>query len=110
MHLLVPHWTAAGLLVSLVAGAVAAVALARIAALHLPGSRAGGRAALFLLVSPCAVFLAAGYSEALFLALALPAWLAARRQRWLSPRCSPPAPPPSASAGSSSPPRSSSSS
>ncbi|MFJ4342745.1 mannosyltransferase family protein [Streptomyces sp. NPDC088915] len=83
VHVLVPHWTAAGLLVSFVAGAVAAVALARIAALHLPGSRAGGRAVLFLLVSPCAVFLAAGYSEALFLALALPAWLAARRQRWL---------------------------
>ncbi|MFC8292241.1 mannosyltransferase family protein [Streptomyces sp. NPDC057242] len=83
VHVLVPHWTVAGLLVSLVAGAVAAVALARIAELHLPGSGAGRRAALFLLVSPCAVFLAAGYSEALFLALALPAWLAARRQRWL---------------------------
>ncbi|MFE6459717.1 mannosyltransferase family protein [Streptomyces cinereoruber] len=83
VHVLIPHWTVAGLLVSLVAGAVAAVALARIAELHLPGSGAGRRAALFLLVSPCAVFLAAGYSEALFLALALPAWLAARRQRWL---------------------------
>ncbi|MFJ7125449.1 mannosyltransferase family protein [Streptomyces sp. NPDC098101] len=83
VHVLVPHWTVAGLLVSLVAGAVAAVALARIAELHLPGSGAGRRAALFLLLSPCAVFLAAGYSEALFLALALPAWLAARRQRWL---------------------------
>ncbi|MFF6868304.1 mannosyltransferase family protein [Streptomyces sp. NPDC007910] len=83
VHVLVPHWTVAGLLVSLVAGAVAAVALARIAELHLPGSGAGRRAALFLLVSPCAVFLAAGYSEALFLAFALPAWLAARRQRWL---------------------------
>ncbi|WP_432126810.1 mannosyltransferase family protein [Streptomyces sp. bgisy082] len=83
VHVLVPHWTVAGLLVSFVAGAVAAVALARIAELHLPGSGAGRRAALFLLVSPCAVFLAAGYSEALFLVLALPAWLAARRQRWL---------------------------
>ncbi|MGN6475167.1 MAG: hypothetical protein ACTHK4_16160, partial [Mycobacteriales bacterium] len=32
-------------------------------------------------LSPYAVFLAAGYSEALFLAFALPSWLAARRGR-----------------------------
>ncbi len=37
---------------------------------------------LYLLLSPYAVFLAAGYSESLFLALALPGWLAARRGRW----------------------------
>ncbi|MFF1506704.1 mannosyltransferase family protein [Streptomyces sp. NPDC058326] len=82
VHTVVPDWTVAGLLISFVAGAVAVLALARIAELHLPGSRAGGRAALFLLLSPCAVFLAAGYSEALFLAFALPAWLAAQRHRW----------------------------
>ncbi|MHB2021887.1 MAG: hypothetical protein ACYCO3_00935, partial [Mycobacteriales bacterium] len=35
-----------------------------------------------LLLSPYAVFLFAGYSEALFLAFALPAWLSARRGRW----------------------------
>lgn len=85
VHTVVPNWTAAGLLISLVAGAVAVVALSRITRLHLPtetGDRAGPLAALFLLVSPCAVFLAAGYTEALFLAFALPAWLAARRDRW----------------------------
>ncbi|MEV3856014.1 hypothetical protein AB0J38_17025 [Streptomyces sp. NPDC050095] len=78
VHLVVPHWTLAGLLISLVSGAVAVLALARIAG----GGAAGGRAVLLLLLSPCAVFLAAGYTEALFLALALPAWLAARRDRW----------------------------
>ncbi len=75
----VPDWTAAGLLVSLVAGAVAAVWLARLAALDgLPGDRA----VLYLVLSPYAVFLAAGYSESLFLALALPAWWCARQGRW----------------------------
>jgi hypothetical protein len=75
VHVVVPDWTAAGLVVSLVASAVACVALARLAALE---GLDGGRAVLFLVASPWAVFLAAGYSEALFLALALPGWLAAR--------------------------------
>jgi hypothetical protein len=79
VHVVVPEWTVAGLLVSLVAGAVACVALVRLAALD---GVDGGRAVLLLLVSPSAVFLAAGYTEALFLALALPAWLAARSGRW----------------------------
>ncbi|MEU8892416.1 hypothetical protein [Streptomyces sp. NPDC048442] len=125
VHVIVPNWTLAGLLISFVAGAVAVLALARIARLHLPGEstapgsvRRSGRGAgvrgessaplpaqrsgrgapahdestapgmaqrsvLFLLLSPCAVFLAAGYTEALFLALALPAWLAAQRHQWL---------------------------
>ncbi|WP_171165987.1 mannosyltransferase family protein [Streptomyces sp. I05A-00742] len=85
VHTVVPSWTLAGLLISFAAGAVAAVALSRTARLHLPaatGERVGPRAALFLLVSPCTVFLAAGYTEALFLAFALPAWLAARKDRW----------------------------
>lgn len=81
-HTLVPDWTVAGLLISLVAGAVAVVALARVARLHLSHPDAGRRAALFFLVSPCAVFLAVGYTEALFLAFALPAWLAAQRRDW----------------------------
>jgi hypothetical protein len=79
VHVVVPDWTAAGLLVSLVASAVACVALARLAELD---GVDGGRAVLYLVVSPAAVFLAAGYSEALFLALALPGWLAARSGRW----------------------------
>lgn len=80
--LLLPDWTAAGLLISFVAGAVAVLALARIAESELPGGRGGSHAVFYLLLSPCAVFLAAGYTEALFLALALPSWLAARKGRW----------------------------
>ncbi|MFF8915382.1 mannosyltransferase family protein [Streptomyces sp. NPDC015032] len=82
VHTVVPSWPAAGALISFVAGGVAVLALARIARLHLPQENAGQRAALFFLLSPCAVFLAAGYTEALFLALALPAWLAAQRLNW----------------------------
>jgi hypothetical protein len=74
MHVVVPDWTAAGLLISLVAGAVACAALARLGG--------GTRPVLLLLASPSAVFLAAGYTEALWLALAVPAWLAARSGRW----------------------------
>jgi hypothetical protein len=81
VHLAVPHWIAAGLLVSLVAGAVAVVAMARLAELDHPAGT-GERAVLLILLSPCAVFLAAGYTEALFLAFAVPAWLAARRGQW----------------------------
>ncbi|MFJ6695902.1 mannosyltransferase family protein [Streptomyces sp. NPDC091272] len=87
VHLIVPNWTLAGLLISFVAGAAAVLALARIARLHLPGESTapgvGQRSVLFLVLSPCAVFLAAGYTEALFLAFALPAWLAAQKHQWL---------------------------
>ena len=79
VHAVVPDWTAAGLLVSLVAGAVAVVHLARLAELD---GVDGGRSVLYLTLSPYAVFLFAGYSEALFLAVALPGWLAARQGRW----------------------------
>ncbi|MYQ55463.1 hypothetical protein GTW41_30655 [Streptomyces sp. SID4941] len=82
VHTVVPSWTAAGLLISLIAGAVAVVALSRIARSYVPEDTDGRRTALFFLLSPCAVFLAAGYTEALFLAFALPAWLAAQRHRW----------------------------
>lgn len=81
VHLVAGQWTASGLAVSFFAGAIAIVALSRIAERdYLPGS--GSRAALFLVVSPAAIFLAAGYSEALFLALAATSWLAARNERW----------------------------
>ncbi|MEU2069495.1 mannosyltransferase family protein [Streptomyces anulatus] len=82
VHTVVPDWTAAGLLISFVAGAVAVLALARIARAYLPEDAAGRRTAALFLLSPCAVFLAVGYTEALFLAFALPAWLAAVRHRW----------------------------
>jgi hypothetical protein len=79
MHTVVPNWTAAGLLVSLLAGAVGVVYLARLAALD---GVDGSRAVLYLTLSPYALFLFAGYSEALFLAFALPGWYAARRGSW----------------------------
>ena len=80
VHLVVPDWTAAGLLVSLVAGAAASVALGRLAVLEgVPAPRA----VLYLVLSPYAVFLFAGYSEALFLALALWGWLHARQEQWV---------------------------
>ncbi|MFD5982838.1 mannosyltransferase family protein [Streptomyces cyaneofuscatus] len=82
VHVIVPSWTAAGLLVSLVAGAVAVLALSRMASSYVPEDTDGWRTALFFLLSPCAVFLAVGYTEALFLAFALPAWLAAQRHHW----------------------------
>lgn len=86
VHVIVPSWTAAGLLISFVAGAVAVLALSRIARAYVPEDADGHRTVLFFLLSPCAVFLAVGYTEALFLAFALPAWLAARRHRW-APAC-----------------------
>jgi hypothetical protein len=81
MHVVIGNWVWAGLVVSAIAGAVAVVALARITELEAPRG-AGTWAVLALVLSPYAVFLAAGYSEALFLAFALPAWLAARRRSW----------------------------
>jgi hypothetical protein len=82
VHSVTRDWVVAGLLISLVAGGAAAVALARLAAAE-HGGAAGTRSVLYLVVSPFAVFLAAGYSEALFLAFAITAWVAARQQRWL---------------------------
>ncbi|MEO3873176.1 mannosyltransferase family protein [Nonomuraea sp. B12E4] len=79
VHFVVPDWSAAGLLISLVAGAVAMMALARLA--EVEGAH-GWMAVLALLSFPMAVFLAAGYSESLFLAFAIPAWLAARQGAW----------------------------
>ncbi|MEV0389908.1 mannosyltransferase family protein [Nonomuraea sp. NPDC050643] len=79
VHVVIPDWTAAGLLISLVSGAVAMVALARLAELE---GIDGWMAVLALLLFPTAVFLVAGYSESLFLAFAIPAWLAARRGQW----------------------------
>lgn len=71
---------AVGAGVSLVASAVAAVALARVAERLVPGT--GGWTVLVWLLAPTSVFLAAPYTEALFLALALPAWMAAQDRRW----------------------------
>ncbi|MBV9795349.1 MAG: hypothetical protein JO016_15575 [Actinobacteria bacterium] len=97
VHLVVRDWVVSGLLISLVAGAVACVALARLTEFEWRARRAAsggetaggepGRAAvtavLLLVAAPAAVFLAAGYTESLFLALAIPAWLAGRQRRWV---------------------------
>jgi hypothetical protein len=85
VHVVVPDWTVAGLVVSALAGCVASIALARLAAdeVAADGAVATGRRAVAALVAfPYAVFLFAGYSEGLFLAFSVTAWLAARRQRW----------------------------
>jgi hypothetical protein len=82
VHALVRQWTVSGLLVSFIAGGVAAVALSRIADLDYR-SGTGSNAVLFMVVSPAAIFLAAGYTESLFLAFALSSWLAARKERWV---------------------------
>jgi hypothetical protein len=79
VHHVIPDWSAAGLLISLGAGAVAMVALARLAEIE---GADGWMAVLGLLLFPMSVFLSAGYSESLFLAFAIPAWLAARQGRW----------------------------
>lgn len=81
VHFFIPQWQLAGILISLVASSIAIVALSRLA-VHEHGRKVGERAALFLVASPTAVFLAAGYTEALFLAFAIPAWLSARRGNW----------------------------
>jgi mannosyltransferase PIG-V len=74
---------AGGMLVSLIASAVAGIYLARLAQLEFPGlGPLGPRAALIWYAAPVGVFLAAAYTEALFCAFAFPAWYAARRGRW----------------------------
>ncbi|MFF4772084.1 mannosyltransferase family protein [Microtetraspora fusca] len=80
LHWLISDWSLAIVLVSLVASAVVAVALSRLSDSYRQGTGTWTVLAFFL--SPFAVFLLAGYSEAPFLALAIPAWLLARRGRW----------------------------
>lgn len=75
------HPIAAGLAISLVATIVATAYLIKLADRDV-GSGAGSRAALYLLLFPTAVFLLAPYSEALFLAGAIPAFYYARAGHW----------------------------
>jgi hypothetical protein len=72
----------AALLISNIAGVVAAILLYEVARQDLR-ENAAFRAAAFFIVFPTAYFLLVGYTEALFCALAFGAVLAARRQRWL---------------------------
>jgi hypothetical protein len=72
---------AAGLAVSAGASLVAFAFLHRLAEQE-HGDGAGRRAVLYLALFPTSVFLAAPYSEALFLAGAIPAFYYARRSQW----------------------------
>ena len=74
-----PVWT--GLIVSFVAGGVAALALGRLT------QWAGGMpiwGVIAWVLAPMGIFLAAPWSEALFCAFAFPAWVYARESRWLA--------------------------
>src|ERR1700730_10562361 len=71
------------LLISNIAGVVAAILLYEVARVD-GHEKAPWRAAAFFTVFPTAYFLLVGYTEALFCALTFGAVLAARRQRWLS--------------------------
>ncbi|MGH2734982.1 MAG: mannosyltransferase family protein, partial [Actinomycetota bacterium] len=72
----------AGMIVATAATLVACYYLYRLAEEDY-GPGTGRRAVLYLLLFPTAVFLVAPYSEALFLAGAIPAFYYARRGRWL---------------------------
>jgi hypothetical protein len=74
-------YLAAGFIVSGIASVVAAILLRRLVHLEYPASVAM-RSVWFLLIFPTAYFLHIGYSEGLFLALALACILAARGERW----------------------------
>ncbi len=76
------HYVAAGIIVSLTAAAASFVLLHRLAESRL-GAEGARRAVLYLALFPMSLFLQAVYSESLFLALALAAFLLAERGRWL---------------------------
>jgi 4-amino-4-deoxy-L-arabinose transferase-like glycosyltransferase len=75
------HYVLAGTAVSLVACAAAFVLLYRLGRLLLD-EEAARRAVLYLAIFPTAVFLGAVYSESLYLALTIGAFLAAERGRY----------------------------
>ena len=81
-RLLAGHYVLAGVLLSLAACAAAFVLLHRLA-LQLLDADGARRAVLYLAVFPTALFLGAVYSESLYLALALGAFLLAERGRFL---------------------------
>lgn len=69
-----------GLIVSAVCGAIATVFISRLGEQYRAGS--GTIVAAVFVFSPMSVFLFAPYTEALFLAFAIPAWFFAERGRW----------------------------
>ncbi len=76
------HYVPAGIVISLAACLVSFLLLYRIAEGRL-GVEGARRAVLYLAVFPTSLFLQAVYSESLYLALALGAFLLAERRRWL---------------------------
>ncbi|WP_169807562.1 mannosyltransferase family protein [Herbidospora mongoliensis] len=80
LNWLIPNYDLLIVLVSVVGSAVVAVSLSRLSNSYKEGTGTWTTLAFFL--SPWAVFMWAGYSEAPFLALAIPAWLLARKGRW----------------------------
>jgi hypothetical protein len=76
------HYVVAGILISLAACLVSFLLLYRLAETRL-GADGARRAVLYLAVFPMTLFLQAVYSESLYLALALGAFLLAERRRWL---------------------------
>ena len=74
---------AMGMVISAISSVVAGAYLWRLGEEEL-GEGAGRNALLYLLLFPTAVFLIAPYSEALFLAGAIPAFYYARNGRWLA--------------------------
>jgi hypothetical protein len=75
------HYVVAGIVVSLAAALASFLLLYRLAEDRL-GAEGARRAVLYLAVFPMSLFLQAVYSESLFLALALAAFLLAERRRW----------------------------
>ena len=71
----------AGMFISFIASVVAGAYLYRLAETDV-GEGGGRRAVGYLFLFPTAVFLIAGYTEALFLAGAIPAFYYARQGRW----------------------------
>ena len=82
-RVLLGHYVLAGVLASLAAALASFVLLYRLAEPRL-GADGARRAVLYLAVFPTSLFLQAVYSEALFLALALGAFLLAERRRFLA--------------------------
>ena len=81
-RLLGEHYVLGGIAVSLASALVSFVLLFRLAEERL-GAEGARRAVLYLAVFPTSLFLQAVYSESLFLALVLAAFMLAERQRWL---------------------------
>jgi hypothetical protein len=76
------HYVVAGLVVSRAAALAAFVLLYRLTETRL-GPEGARRAVLYLAVFPMALFLGAVYSESMFLALAIGAFVLGERRRWL---------------------------